>query len=298
MLRRVYVDVDVARRHVEQHHRARPAASRHQARVALDDRMRERAVANGAPVHVRVQVAARSRTRAAATAGSRARRAPSRSSASTWPPRTRSRPRICRTRSPRPATGGWTASSRPWCSKRKCTAGAARLCRVISSTTCPSSVATLFRNFRRAGTGAKRSRTATVVPSGDAASRTSTTTAVGGAHADRRRGVARARRQLDRRHRRDARQRLAAEAERSDARQIVLVADLARRVTGERERRIVGAHAFAVVAHPDQAQAAVLELDDDAARARVERVLDELLHDRRRTLDHLAGRDLRRELRR
>ena len=38
--------------------------------------------------------------------------------------------------------------------------------------------------------------------------------------------------------------------------------------------------------------AAILDRDVDRRRARVERVLDELLDDRRRTLDDLARRDL------
>ena len=50
-----------------------------------------------------------------------------------------------------------------------------------------------------------------------------------------------------------------------------------------------------VVGDADEAHAAVLEVDRDPARAGVERVLDELLHDRRRALDDLAGGDLHRE---
>ena len=107
--------------------------------------------------------------------------------------------------------------------------------------------------------------------------------------------TARPRHELDRRDRGDARQRLAAEAEGRDACQIGGVADLARRVAGERENGVASTHALAVVAHPDRAQAAFLELDDDAPRAGVERVLEELFHDRRRPLDDLAGRDLDRE---
>jgi len=38
-------------------------------------------------------------------------------------------------------------------------------------------------------------------------------------------------------------------------------------------------------------------LDADVARARVQRVFNELFDDRGRTLDHLAGRDLGREVR-
>ena len=48
----------------------------------------------------------------------------------------------------------------------------------------------------------------------------------------------------------------------------------------------------------DPFAAAVLEDDVDGARAGVDRVFDELLHHRRRTLDDFAGRDLIHELRR
>jgi hypothetical protein len=48
----------------------------------------------------------------------------------------------------------------------------------------------------------------------------------------------------------------------------------------------------AVVAHADQADAAFLEIDVDAARAGIERVLDEFLHHRRRPFDDLARGDL------
>ena len=48
----------------------------------------------------------------------------------------------------------------------------------------------------------------------------------------------------------------------------------------------------AVVAHPDQALAALLDVDDDARGFGVERVLDEFLHHRSGTLHHLARGDL------
>ena len=47
-----------------------------------------------------------------------------------------------------------------------------------------------------------------------------------------------------------------------------------------------------VVAHADEAAAAALELHFDALRARIERVLHQLLDHGGRPLDHLAGRDL------
>src|SRR6185437_14660206 len=95
---------------------------------------------------------------------------------------------------------------------------------------------------------------------------------------------------------RDARQRLAAEAERADGGQVVEPRELARRVAREREHGVVGAHAHAVVDDGDPVDAAAREPDLDVPRAGIERVLDELLHDRRRPLDDLAGRDLPLEL--
>src|SRR5690606_27608131 len=111
-------------------------------------------------------------------------------------------------------------------------------------------------------------------------------------------GPGRPRRQDEARYRRDARQRLAAEPHRDERLEIVERRDLARRVPGQRERQLVRLDARAVVAHADQPGAAVLDLDVDTPCAGVERVLDELLHDGRGPLDHLAGGDLIDELRR
>ena len=94
------------------------------------------------------------------------------------------------------------------------------------------------------------------------------------------------------RHRGDARQRLAAEAERRDRAEIVGAADLARRVPLDRQPRVLRLHPLAVVLDADQLLAAELDRDGDAARAGVERVLDQLLDDRGRPLDDLAGGDL------
>ena len=60
----------------------------------------------------------------------------------------------------------------------------------------------------------------------------------------------------------------------------------------EGEERILGRHALPVVAHDDLLEAAPDKLDLDVVRARVEGVLDQLLHHRGGPLDHLAGRDL------
>ena len=59
-----------------------------------------------------------------------------------------------------------------------------------------------------------------------------------------------------------------------------------------------GVHPLAVVFDADELLAAELDGDGDAARAGVERVLDQLLDDRGRTLDDLAGGDLVGEVRR
>ena len=109
---------------------------------------------------------------------------------------------------------------------------------------------------------------------------------------DRVRRAARARGDAQARHRRDRRQRLAAEAEGGDALEVLERRDLAGGVARERERQLRGRDAAAVVAHADQADAAVLDVDRDLPGAGVERVLDQLLDDGRRALDHLARGDL------
>ena len=110
--------------------------------------------------------------------------------------------------------------------------------------------------------------------------------------------AARARPEDEVRHRRDGRQRLAAEPERQDRREIVRPPDLARRVALDRQPRILRPHPFPIVLDADLFLAAELDVDREAARAGIDRVLDELLDDGRGTLDHFAGRDLVRELRR
>ncbi|MEZ4449450.1 MAG: hypothetical protein R3B09_08220 [Nannocystaceae bacterium] len=89
-----------------------------------------------------------------------------------------------------------------------------------------------------------------------------------------------------------ARQGLAAEAEGDDVDQVLGGADLRGAVAGDRHQEVVGVDAGAVVDHPDAGEAAVLELDVDPGRARVDRVLHRLLDHRGRTLDDLAGGDL------
>ena len=110
--------------------------------------------------------------------------------------------------------------------------------------------------------------------------------------APRVRRARRARREREPRHRRDRRQRLAAKAERRDRVEVVGRRDLRRRVPLDRERELVARDAGAVVGDADAPDAAALEVDVDLRRARVERVLEQLLQRRRRTLDDLARGDL------
>ncbi|PYO30875.1 MAG: hypothetical protein DMD51_06105 [Gemmatimonadetes bacterium] len=112
-------------------------------------------------------------------------------------------------------------------------------------------------------------------------------------HADTRAGAS-VRRclELEAGHRRDRRERLAPKAERRHADQVRRITDLAGGVARQRQLRVLATHPFAVVAHPDERLAAVLDRHPNRARPRVERVLDELLDDRGRPLDHLACRDL------
>ena len=58
------------------------------------------------------------------------------------------------------------------------------------------------------------------------------------------------------------------------------------------EREFIRGDAAAVVADADQAAAAGLQFDVDAAGAGIQRVFDQFLHHRGRTLHHLAGGDL------
>ena len=67
---------------------------------------------------------------------------------------------------------------------------------------------------------------------------------------------------------------------------------LRRRVPLERQAAVVRTHPEPVVGHRDQLASRTPQRDLDAARAGVEAVLDQLLHDRGRALDNLPGGDL------
>ena len=88
----------------------------------------------------------------------------------------------------------------------------------------------------------------------------------------------------------DRGQRLAAEAQRPDVHEIV-VGELGGSVALDAQRKVGARHAVAVVAHADEPAPAAVGHDLNLARAGVERVFDELLHDARRPLDHFAGGD-------
>jgi hypothetical protein len=59
-----------------------------------------------------------------------------------------------------------------------------------------------------------------------------------------------------------------------------------------RGRHLARRDAAAVVGHVDLGESAARDAHRDPARAGIERVLDELLDDRRRPFDHFARRDL------
>ena len=90
----------------------------------------------------------------------------------------------------------------------------------------------------------------------------------------------------------DRRQRLAPEAERLDAIQIIGLGELARGMRLEREQQVLGRHAEAVVGDPDQVLAAPFDRQVDPRGPGVDRVFQQLLDDARRPLDDFARRDL------
>ena len=93
-------------------------------------------------------------------------------------------------------------------------------------------------------------------------------------------------------HAGDARQRLAAKAHRGDSEEVLGVPHLAGGVAFEAEQRVVAAHAKSIVRHADKAAPAREDFHREMRGLGVEGVLDELLHDAGRALDHLAGGDL------
>lgn len=98
------------------------------------------------------------------------------------------------------------------------------------------------------------------------------------------------------RYRPDSVERLPPESQGVEAGEIVARADLARRVPGDGERGVPGAHPRAVVAHPDQLRSAARYLDLHPRGPGVQRVLDELLYRRGETLYDLPRRYAARDL--
>ncbi len=94
------------------------------------------------------------------------------------------------------------------------------------------------------------------------------------------------------RHARDRGERLAAKSERANRGQVGGAANLRGRVTPQRQDRVGARHAGAVVGDRDQRRSAAQNLDAHRARARIERVLDQLLDGGRRPLDDFARRNL------
>ena len=97
---------------------------------------------------------------------------------------------------------------------------------------------------------------------------------------------------LQARDRGDAGQGLAAEAQGGDGLQVREAGDLAGGVAGQGQGQLVGGNAGAVVAHPQELDPALFQVDLDAVGPGVEAVLDQLLGHRGRALHHLAGGDL------
>ena len=93
-------------------------------------------------------------------------------------------------------------------------------------------------------------------------------------------------------------QRLASKAHRCDGLEPLFIVQLARRVTGESDPGVLGAHAAAVVTDAYVGSAAVFELDRHLFGTCVEGVFHKLLYDRGGTFDDLACGDHVRQMRR
>ena len=90
----------------------------------------------------------------------------------------------------------------------------------------------------------------------------------------------------------DAGQGLAAKAHGRYGREVFGAPDLAGGMPLQAEQRVIAAHAEAVIHHAHEAASARLNLHRYARSLGIQRVLDQLLHDAGRPLDHFAGGDL------
>ena len=94
------------------------------------------------------------------------------------------------------------------------------------------------------------------------------------------------------RYRRDGRQRLAAKPHRCYAFQLGQACDLAGGMAAQRQRHFCARNAMPVVVDRDLAHAAGRQAHGDLRGTCVERIVDQLLHDRRGPLDHFTSCDL------
>lgn len=93
-------------------------------------------------------------------------------------------------------------------------------------------------------------------------------------------------------HGADGSQGLTAKPEAHHPFKVFQVTNLAGGVTGQGQRQVIGGNPAAVVAYPQQLDAALLNIDVDAPGAGVDAVFQQLLDHRRWPLDHLTRRDL------
>ena len=93
-------------------------------------------------------------------------------------------------------------------------------------------------------------------------------------------------------HGADARQGLAPKTQREDAVQILALGYLARAVSGKRQYQLILRNALTIVFDHDVVNPTTAQVDADRTRASIQAVLEQLFHNRRRTLDHFARRDL------
>ena len=162
--------------------------------------------------------------------------------------------------------------------------------RRTESTARSRSVRGVFRNLSRAGVAKNRSRTSTRVPGGWAAGTGAALPPASTAISQALVGAGRPRGDPHPADRADRRQRLAAEAERGDAQQVVL-GQFRGAVPLDRQDQLFRRHAAAIVDDRDQCLTAFLQGDVDAPGAGVDRVLDQFLDRRSRPLDDFAGGD-------
>jgi len=99
------------------------------------------------------------------------------------------------------------------------------------------------------------------------------------------------------RHGADRRECLTAKAKAHDLLEVFQIADLAGGVSRQGQRQVIGRNAAAIVAHPQQLDAALLHIDIDTPGAGVEAVFQQFLDHRSRALNHLTGGNLVRQSR-